>query len=233
MPPTLRPLISQADYDAAIALQRATWGDDFRELVPPAVMMIAEKTGGVAGGAFAGDDLVGFVFGLSGLEDGTPIHWSHMLAVRPDYRDHGLGRRLKNWQADRVRTRGIHVMYWTFDPLVARNAHLNFTRLGVTAREYVRDLYGSGETSKTDRLIGSDRLVVRWELETARRGDGETASVIDIPADIQGLKLQDPAAAQRWRAETRRQFEEAFARGWTVLGFERTADGGRYQVGPA
>ena len=233
--PTLRPLTSHADYAACVALQRATWGDDFRELVPPAVLMVAEKTGGIAGGAFEADgSLVGFVFGLSGIENGRPIHWSHMLAVRADRRDHGIGAQLKHWQADRLCALGIRAVYWTFDPLVARNAHFNFNTLGVTAREYVRDMYGSGDQSTTDSVIGSDRFVVQWEIGgRAEVRKGGTVRSVAIPADIQALKQADPDGARRWRTETRTALEAAFAEGLTVTGFARTAEGGHYLLGPA
>jgi predicted GNAT superfamily acetyltransferase len=55
-------------------------------------------------------------------------------------------------------------MYWTFDPLVARNAHLNVNVLGVRVVEYARDMYGPNQMSRTDSVIGSDRFVVAWEL---------------------------------------------------------------------
>ncbi|MEX0692094.1 MAG: GNAT family N-acetyltransferase [Gemmatimonadales bacterium] len=230
-----RPFVSESDYESCLALQRATWGDDFRELVPPALLMIAEKTGGVAGGAFDADGaLIGFVFGVSGIEAGRPIHWSHLLAVRAEHRDRGVGRQLKQWQAERIRANGIDVMYWTFDPLVARNAWVNFHHLGVTSREYMRNLYGSGERSTTDSLIGSDRLVVRWDLTTRSRGDAETrgnALTIEVPGDIQSLKRSDPVQAKAWRASTRQAFERAFADGLGVIGFERTETGGRYLLG--
>ena len=130
---TIRPLQSQADYAACVALQHETWGPGFGEAVPPAILNVAQRVGGVAAGAF--DDagaLLGFVFGLTGVERGRVVHWSDMLAVRAGLRDAGIGRALKAWQREAARAAGASVMYWTYDPLVARNAYLNFMRLGVT-----------------------------------------------------------------------------------------------------
>jgi predicted GNAT superfamily acetyltransferase len=245
---SIRPLRTPEEYEACVALQRATWGDDFRELVPPALLQVSQKIGGIVAGAFAEDRLIGFVFGLTGPREGTLAHWSHMLAVEAGHRDQGLGRALKHYQREQVAAAGVSRMYWTFDPLVARNAHLNLHHLGARVVEYVRDMYGNSSRSRTDSVIGSDRFVVQWDLVaagiegsrdraiegSAERGTegaivhSESAALPDaavvrvaVPPDIQALKTQDPAAALAWRAATRRAFEHYFARGYVVAGFER------------
>ena len=57
-------------------------------------------------------------------------------------------------------------MEWTFDPLQALNAHLNFAKLGVTCDEYVRNLYGES-TSALHRGTPTDRFVVEWHMREA------------------------------------------------------------------
>ena len=39
------------------------------------------------------------------------------------------------------------MMYWTFDPLVARNAHLNLNKLGAPVEEFVENMYGATNNS--------------------------------------------------------------------------------------
>jgi len=181
----IRPLATQADRRACVALQHETWGADFGEAVPPAILTVAQRLGGVAAGAFAPDGrLLGFVFGLTGVERGRIVHWSDMLAVRPELRDAGLGRRLKEWQRDAARAAGAEVMYWSYDPLVARNAHLNFNRLGVRAHEYVEDMYGDA-TSTLHRGLGTDRLVVAWPLvEAPVRSCCPSGDAAELPAAL-------------------------------------------------
>jgi len=194
-PLELRALRSAAELRACVTLQRRTWGERFAEVVPPALLLAVQRLGGVAVGAFAGCDaegegeLVGFVFGLPGLEDGEPVHWSDMLAVGPDARDRGLGEHLKRWQREAVLARGFRVMRWTFDPLESRNAWLNLSRLGAISREYVRDMYADMD-SPLHAGIGTDRLVVRWELDSPRvrqRLAGEDAPA--APGDVAGVPL--------------------------------------------
>jgi len=161
----LRRLTTRAEYEACVALQRETWGDQFDEVVPTTILQVVQKVGGIAAGAFAPDGrLVGFVFGITGVERGRIVHWSDMLAVRPDARNAGLGRRLKEYQRQQVAAAGGELIYWTYDPLVARNAHLNFVVLGARAVEYVQEMYGEGD-SDLHRGIGTDRFIVGWPTD--------------------------------------------------------------------
>ena len=192
--------------------------------MPTAILKVAQRIGGVVVGAFDGDGtLLGFVFGLTGVERGKIVHWSDMLAVRPEARNLGLGRKLKEHQRQLVRELGASVIYWTYDPLIARNAHLNFNRLGVRLAEYVEDMYGI-----TDSLlhggVPTDRLVVAWpthdeeidqllaEADRAHAsGDCQQAPIV-TPDWIRGaagaailphhVRVEIPADAERLLLET-------------------------------
>jgi predicted GNAT superfamily acetyltransferase len=164
----IRPLESEADFRACVRLQEEIWGEGFSERVPLAILGVSARLGGVASGAFdARGGMVAFVFGLTGIEMGRAVHWSDMLAVKPGYRDAGLGRALKLHQRELLLERGVRRMYWTFDPLESRNGRLNLSRLGGLGREYAEDMYG-GSDSPLHAGIGTDRLVVTWEMESSR-----------------------------------------------------------------
>jgi predicted GNAT superfamily acetyltransferase len=222
--------------------------------------MITQKVGGIVAGAFEPDGrLAGFVLGFTGICAGRPAHWSHMLAVRTDRRDHGIGRLLKRYQRERLLELGVDTMFWSFDPLVARNAHLNLNELGAVVEEYVVDLYGPGEDSSVDRGIGTDRFIVRWDLRLqATRDDGgrrgpmmgdegrrkpavaaeggtEPGVVrVEIPPDIQEIKSRSTEQAQEWRRATRAAFAYYLNNGFRVTGFVRdpTGKGGWYVLEP-
>ena len=168
----IRHVRTHDEFVQCVALQAATWGADFREAVPATILKITQRLGGVTAGAFTPDgELLGFVFGVTGIEQGSVVHWSDMLAVDARAQNHGIGRRLKAFQREAVRALGATRMYWTFDPLVARNAHFNLNRLGAHVAEYVEDMYGADTGSVLHSGLGTDRFVVVWPIEAAA-GDG-------------------------------------------------------------
>lgn len=204
-PVTIRMLASEADQRACVALQKITWGADYDEFVPPSILTVAQKIGGVAAGAFDEDgQMLGFVFGMAGVRDGRIIHWSDMLAVRESARDRGVGQRLKQFQRDAARAAGATTMYWTYDPLVARNAHLNFNRLGVRVDEYVENMYGDS-SSELHRGLGTDRFIVAWPLDRdAHDGNASASGRAGAPekdAPVLNPDALVPAAADLARAD--------------------------------
>jgi predicted GNAT superfamily acetyltransferase len=247
LPLVLRRVETLDEFRECVALQEETWGAGFSERVPASILLVtSQQLGGVVAAAFGRDGrMVGFVFGMTGPRDGRLVHWSDMLAVRPEARGLGIGERLKRYQRDLVRAQGVATMYWTFDPLVARNAHLNLARLGARAIAYVPDMYGAGTGSTLHGALPTDRLVAEWELT----GDGDargTATAprrgvvvnlpdsggvptpdalpdapdvrIAVPPDVYALPAEERAA---WRATTRAAFTAYLARGYAVVGFDR------------
>jgi predicted GNAT superfamily acetyltransferase len=121
-------------------------------------------------GAFEGEKMVGFAFGIIGREHGQITIHSHMLAALEPYRQHDLGLKLKQAQRERALALGIREMTWTYDPLQSRNAHLNFAKLGIVSDMYKVNFYGP-ETSSALHRNGTDRLWVRWLLDSRRTRD--------------------------------------------------------------
>ena len=182
----IRPFDTLDEYQECVRLQEEVWGKGFSEKVPVAILMIARKFGGVSAGAYdGGGRLLGFVFGITGLEGNEPVHYSDMLAVRPEVRDRGLGVRLKAHQRSEMLARGVRRSYWSFDPLQAKNAYFNFAKLGVLVREYVPEMYGD-TGSPLHRGLGTDRFIAEWNLASRR-----VRERIEGTADLPGLDLLD------------------------------------------
>ena len=161
----IRDLHGIDDYRAVVDLERAIWAyTDWSDVITVPVFIITLKRGGILIGAFdESDRMIGFAFSIVGIKDGKPTQWSHMMGVLEEHRRSGLGRLLKLAQRDRAMAAGFELMEWTFDPLQALNAHLNFTRLGVVCDEYVENVYGES-TSALHRGTPTDRFVVEWWL---------------------------------------------------------------------
>jgi chorismate synthase len=239
---SIRDLKTQEELHACVTLQRETWGATFSEVVPVAILQVVQYIGGVAAGAFnPHGELIGFVFGISGVEQSAqglvPVHWSDMLAVRREYRNQGIGERLKRYQRDVLLARGVEKVYWTFDPLDAKNAYVNFVRLGIIAREYRVDMYGETD-SPLHQGIGTDRLIAIWAIATprveqrlakVRRLPGARDIVrIDVPTDIHEINAREPRVAQEWRERTRQTFQNWLGQGYVVVDFVREPTHGSY-----
>lgn len=170
----LRDITRISEMREVEQLQKEVWGVADLEVFPALALIPMIELGGVLVGAFDQDRMVGFVFGFPGRENGRLILHSDMLAVRSEYRRHGLGYQLKLAQRDRTLAAGIDTITWTFDPLQARNARLNFGKLGVISDSYRVDYYG--ETTSFLHQTGTDRLWVTWQLNSdrvRRRIDGQ------------------------------------------------------------
>ena len=245
----IRPLHSNEECQAAATLQREVWGQDYIDVVPATLLHVVEYVGGLAAGAFDRDgDMLGFVFGVNGVRDGEIVHWSHMLGVRERARNLGLGRRLKEYQRERMRALGATQIFWSFDPLMSKNAYFNLNRLGADVVEYVPDMYGTTSSPlhlgmATDRLIVSLRTDGRAEQRSSavlsadhpvlsafpRAYDrpmpsdpaGTPSVLIEIPADILGVLARSTSTAEAWRLAVRAHFRWALANGYAVAGVLR------------
>lgn len=248
----IRPLKSLADRRQCVALQELTWGADFVEKVPPMLLQVAQEMGGVAAGAFADDGtMLGFVFGITGVRHGRLAHWSDMLAVHPDARGQRIGEQLKTYQRDHCRSVGATTIYWTYDPLVARNAHLNMNRLGARVDEYVESMYGDGTGSPLHGDMPTDRFILAWSVDPVAAAlpldslpndlplvvddhatEGELVNAhaigVRVPRDITEIAATDSDAARRWRFATRRAFQHYLQQDYHVRGFVADARGGTY-----
>jgi predicted GNAT superfamily acetyltransferase len=240
------------DCERCVEIQLAVWGYSDGDVIPKRVFIVARAIGGQVIGAWAGRELVGFAMALPGYRDGRAYLHSHMLAVLPEYRNAGLGRRLKLAQRDDALARGIEHMEWTFDPLEIKNAHLNIARLGAIARRYLPDFYGQSSSSLQAGLP-SDRLVAEWWLNSDRVRrilEEEPAAqphTDSQPSDRVHERIEVPRAVSEWKqnpqqrklaeqlqSSNRIALQAAFAQGLSVIGYERTAAGdGCFLLGPA
>jgi predicted GNAT superfamily acetyltransferase len=167
-PVTFRDLTTLDDFAAVVDLERHIWGPGYDDVVPVPILAVTVKRGGILIGAFDGDSsgrMVGFVYSIAAIKDGQPTQWSHMLGVVDEHRLGGLGLRLKLRQRERALAMGLDLIEWTFDPMQAANAHLNFAKLGVVVEEYEENVYGES-TSPLHRGNPTDRFVAEWRIRT-------------------------------------------------------------------
>ena len=164
LPVTIRHLSTIGEFREVVNLEHAIWGyTDSGDVVTVPVFIFTVKRGAVLIGAFdPSDRMVGFAYAVVGMKGGRPMLWSHMTGVLPEYRG-GLGYQLKLEQRNRALAQGYDLIEWTFDPMQAMNAHLNFAKLGGVVEEYAENFYGES-TSALHRGTPTDRLIVSWRI---------------------------------------------------------------------
>jgi predicted GNAT superfamily acetyltransferase len=232
---TLRSCHTVGEFRQVFALQKEVWGFTDAELVPVRMFVVAEKIGGHVLAALEGNDMIAFAFDLPGVRDGRVYLHSHMLAVRQEYRNTGIGRRLKMMQRDIALEAGIELIEWTFDPLEIKNAFFNIEKLGAIARRYVVNQYGI-TTSPLQGGLPSDRLVAEWWLKSRRvetlLESGKYPQVaaeqtVGVPHQIYEWKADE--STRRKAAEVqhrnREELQSAFTAGLSVLGYGRDEHG--------
>ena len=227
---------------ACVALQKEVWDFSDADLVPLRMFVVAEKVGGQVIGAFAGNEMAGFALSVPGARGGRSYLHSHMLAVRKQHQNAGLGRRIKLFQREDALAGSFELIEWTFDPLEIKNAYLNIEKLGAIARRYTVNQYGI-TSSPLQGGLPTDRLVAEWWLkskrveillQTGEKPPVETLTTISVPAQIYDWKSSPTTRSQAKEVQdrNREQFVKAFADGLTVLGYERDEQGsGNFLLG--
>src|SRR5579864_1621282 len=239
---TIRSCHGLEELHACVALQKEVWNYSDADVLPLRIFVVAEKIGGQVMGAFSGNEMVGFALSIPGTRGGHSYLHSHMLAVRKQRQNAGLGRRIKLFQREDALARGFELIEWTFNPLEIKNAYLNIEKLGAIARRYTVNQYGI-TSSPLQGGLPTDRLVAEWWLKSRRVEGLLKAGTVSESGITQRVAV--PAAIYEWKAaeetraraldvleSNRRQFLKAFADGLAVLGYERDdAGNGKFLLG--
>jgi predicted GNAT superfamily acetyltransferase len=198
----IRALTTIEECRHVAALEREVWAyTDSEDVVPPPILIVAIRRGGILLGAFDEDGrMVGFVYSMAAVKDGRPTQWSHMLGVVDAARDSGVALRLKLVQRERALAMGCELIEWTFDPLQALNAHFNFGKLGVVAEEYEENIYGES-SSPLHQGSPTDRLVAQWRLTAphVERRIGTRGIGLMRDASVGAAPVVNPAVAEAER----------------------------------
>lgn len=211
-----RDLTTAADLAVLPAFEHRIWGSG-GDAVSVNMLVATITEGGMAIGAFAGDRIVGAVYGFP-TRDPAVLH-SHYMAVDPDYRRLGLGAELKHRQRAWCLERGIAHVRWTFDPLQVGNAHLNLHVLGAVGVVYHVDHYG--HLGGINGSLPSDRITVSWELEPASPKPQPTVAV-DVPPVTADDIASSSDAALAARLFVRDELAPRVGAGWSIVDIDRT-----------
>ncbi|WNV88189.1 GNAT family N-acetyltransferase [Umezawaea sp. Da 62-37] len=181
----VREVTGLDDLDAVYRLYDGIWRPDpTNPPVTTKLLRALSKVGNPVTGAFDGPVLVGACVGFFGAPADRVLH-SHVAGVSSTALGRHVGFALKLHQRAWAMARGIELVEWTYDPLVARNAHFNITKLGALPVEYLTNFYGGMD----DGINGgddSDRLLVHWDLgsDAVERAVAGPRPVADVEAEL-------------------------------------------------
>ena len=227
---TVRELAGIEELNATVHLLSDIWGRTGNPPVTPELLRAFSKAGNYIGGAFDGEELVGATIAFHSTPEQHSLH-SHIAGVSHGLIGRSVGFAMKLHQRAWALDRGIGIIEWTFDPLVARNAYFNIVKLGAAPVEYLPNFYGV----MSDVINGddeTDRLLVRWSLtDPVVVGAAATGRVpapallhhvtVAVPADIEAMRLEEPELAHEWRVRVRERLTELLGAGGRIVGFDR------------
>lgn len=217
----IRPLDTVEEIAEASRVLAEVWGSAASGM-PADLLRALAHSGNYVVGLYDGERLIGASAGFFGPPASRTMH-SHITGVLPGYQARGLGRALKQHQREWAFARDVGHITWTFDPLIARNAHFNLLILGARVTDYLVDHYGRLEDD-LNRGDESDRLMVSWALAAPRADNPlDVVASVPIPRDIETLRLESPEDAAAWRVRVRDRFLELLADGLVVGGFRDEA----------
>ncbi len=227
------------EMQALLRVFHQVWNFPPGGLFSPEFMVAVTHAGGYAAAAVDPDGhWIGGSFGFLGRHRGQLCLHSHVTGVVPGREHAGVGRVIKHHQRQWALQHDLHLVTWTFDPLVRRNAWFNLQVLGVRIDEYIVNFYGPlhDEINGDDE---TDRLVAVWDLDPPGHAPGAPRPgpraarhssevdrrhrVVPTPADIVALRRESPIEAKAWRHRLRDELDGPLALGWTIT--ELTTDG--------
>jgi predicted GNAT superfamily acetyltransferase len=232
---------------AVVALFDRIWHNAGPSIIGVEHLRALTHSGNYAVGAYdvQTGDLVAASVGFFGAPPWRTMH-SDVTGAEAAARDRGVGLAMKLHQRAWAIDLGLDEITWTFDPLVARNAHFNLNKLGARVAEYSVDFYGE-MSDGVNTGQGSDRLHASWRiLEDVRRqvadervpallvdagGDPKLATpppdaavvTVAIPRDIGSLRADDAGLARAWRLAVRETLGAELEAGSHAVGFSALA----------
>ncbi|WP_435527814.1 GNAT family N-acetyltransferase [Microbacterium aurantiacum] len=217
----IRDLDTVADVFTASAVLADVWGGD-RSGMPPNLLRALAHSGNYAVGLWDDERMIGASVAFFAAPAARSMH-SHITGILPAHQGHGLGRALKEHQREWALARGIGHITWTFDPLVARNAHFNLAVLGARVTDFLVDHYGPMDDG-VNRGDESDRIMVSWALAAPGIGapaEERIVATVAVPDDIAAIRARSVTDAAAWRRRVRDELLAGLADGLAIGGFDR------------
>ncbi|GAB6254755.1 GNAT family N-acetyltransferase [Peribacillus sp. N1] len=164
----IRSLHRIEELEEVRKLESAIWGET--DSIPSHQTITAVKNGGLVIGAYCEEKLIGFQYSFPGFNGQSAYLCSHILGIDEQFRNKGIGEKLKSAQRDEAIKLGYSLITWTYDPLESVNGYLNIAKLGGVCSTYIPNCYGEME-DLLNSGIPSDRFLVEWHIGKKEKTD--------------------------------------------------------------
>ncbi len=188
----IKSLETLEEMKLVVDLQRDIWGygkPDTAFPYPDRCLFEFAESGGLVGGAFIDDKIIGFSAAWLGKDKNLNKQYLHseLVGILEDYRSFGVGEKLKIHQREYAQSIDIDLIKWTFDPLKTRNANLNIKKLRAIVRTYTPDYYGNLQ-SAFNKGLATDRFWVEWYVNSGRVTNKQIQSSL-APENIESFLI--------------------------------------------
>lgn len=178
----IKSLETLDEMKLVVGLQRDIWGygnPDAAFPYPDRCLFEFAESGGLVGGAFVNDKIIGFSAAWLGKDKKLNKQYLHsqLVGILEESRSLGVGEKLKLHQKEYAQSIDIDLIKWTFDPLKTRNANLNIKKLRAIVRNYTPDYYGNLQ-SAFNKGLATDRFWVEWYVDSSRVTNKESQSLL-------------------------------------------------------
>ncbi|MGG0790839.1 GNAT family N-acetyltransferase [Peribacillus simplex] len=174
----IRSLHRIEELEEVRKLESNIWGDT--DSIPSHQTITAVKNGGLVLGAYCEGQLIGFQYSFPGFNGKSAYLCSHILGIDEQFRNKGIGEKLKLAQREEALKLGYSLITWTYDPLESINGYLNIAKLGGGCSTYIANCYGEME-DLLNSGVPSDRFLVEWHIDKKKTTD---SSGRGIPLDV-------------------------------------------------
>ncbi|MED4225657.1 GNAT family N-acetyltransferase [Neobacillus cucumis] len=164
----IRSLYTIEELEDVRRLESKIWGES--DSIPTHQTITAVKNGGLVLGAFYEGQLIAFQYSFPGFNGQSVYLCSHILGTDEQYRNKGIGEKLKQAQRDEALKLGYSLITWTYDPLESINGYLNIGKLGGVVSTYLPNCYGEMEDLLNSGLP-TDRFLVEWHIRHGQPSD--------------------------------------------------------------
>ncbi|MEH7418094.1 GNAT family N-acetyltransferase [Neobacillus drentensis] len=164
----IRSLYTIAELEEVRRLESNIWGES--DSIPTHQTITAVKNGGLVLGAYCSGQLIAFQYSFPGFDGQSVYLCSHILGTDIQFRNKGIGEKLKLAQRDEALKLGYSLITWTYDPLESINGYLNIGKLGGVVSTYLPNCYGEMEDLLNSGLP-SDRFLVEWHIGDEKPAD--------------------------------------------------------------